>query len=79
MLLMLLYICHVLQCRQAKLSYSGKFFLDICFQYGDGVVIREKFNFGQFPIMLKVSSTLSYYYISLVLLSVVSLILSILN
>lgn len=41
------------ECRQAKLSYSGKFMLDVCFQYGDGAVIREKFNFGQFPIMLK--------------------------
>ncbi|KAH0784383.1 hypothetical protein KY290_003981, partial [Solanum tuberosum] len=40
-------------CRQAKLSYTGKFLVDICFQYGDGAVIREKFNFGQFPIMLK--------------------------
>ncbi|XP_055817802.1 DNA-directed RNA polymerase I subunit 2 isoform X2 [Solanum dulcamara] len=41
------------ECRQAKLSYMGKFLVDICFQYGDGAVIREKFNFGQFPIMLK--------------------------
>lgn len=48
-------IACVKQCRQAKLSYTGKFLVDICFQYGDGAVIREKFNFGQFPIMLKVS------------------------
>lgn len=41
------------ECRQAKLSYAGKFLVDICFQYDDGAVIREKFNFGQFPIMLK--------------------------
>ncbi|KAM3358461.1 DNA-directed RNA polymerase I subunit 2 [Capsicum galapagoense] len=41
------------ECRQAKLSYTGKFLVDICFQYDDGVVIREKINFGQFPIMLK--------------------------
>ncbi|KAG9150705.1 hypothetical protein Leryth_008151 [Lithospermum erythrorhizon] len=30
--------------------------MQVCFQYGDGpdgAVIREKFNFGQFPIMLK--------------------------
>lgn len=47
-------IVFVKQCRQAKLSYTGKFLVDICFQYGDGAVIREKFNFGQFPIMLKV-------------------------
>ncbi|KAA8537345.1 hypothetical protein F0562_026968 [Nyssa sinensis] len=41
------------ECRQAKISYAGKFLVDVCFQYGDGAVIREKFNFGQFPIMLK--------------------------
>ncbi|KAF3665070.1 putative multiple C2 and transmembrane domain-containing protein 2-like [Capsicum annuum] len=41
------------ECRQAKLSYTGKFLVDICFQYDDGAVIREKINFGQFPIMLK--------------------------
>ncbi|KAL4600473.1 hypothetical protein ACB092_11G201100 [Castanea dentata] len=26
---------------------------EVCFQYDDGPVIRERFNFGQFPIMLK--------------------------
>ncbi|PIN12704.1 DNA-directed RNA polymerase [Handroanthus impetiginosus] len=41
------------ECRQAKLSYSGKFMVDIKFQYDDGVIVREKMNFGQFPIMLK--------------------------
>lgn len=41
------------ECRQAKITYSGKFLADVCFQYGNGAVIREKFNFGQFPIMLK--------------------------
>ncbi|KAL6327625.1 hypothetical protein AAG906_022046 [Vitis piasezkii] len=41
------------ECRQAKISYSGKLLADVCFQYGNGVVIREKFNLGQFPIMLK--------------------------
>ncbi|XP_052192678.1 DNA-directed RNA polymerase I subunit 2-like [Diospyros lotus] len=41
------------ECRQAKITYAGKFQADVCFQYGDGAVIREKFNFGQFPIMLK--------------------------
>lgn len=40
------------ECRQAKMSYTGKFMADVCFQYGEGPVIREKFNFGQFPIML---------------------------
>ncbi|EXC31692.1 putative DNA-directed RNA polymerase I subunit RPA2 [Morus notabilis] len=42
-----------IQCRQAKISYTGKFMADGCFQYDNGAVIREKFNFGQFPIMLK--------------------------
>ncbi|WKA01964.1 hypothetical protein VitviT2T_020207 [Vitis vinifera] len=41
------------ECRQAKISYSGKLLADVCFQYGNGVAIREKFNLGQFPIMLK--------------------------
>ncbi|KAJ7982372.1 DNA-directed RNA polymerase subunit beta [Quillaja saponaria] len=41
------------ECRQAKISYTGKFVADVCFQYDDGVIIREKFNFGQFPIMLQ--------------------------
>ncbi|XP_024031416.1 DNA-directed RNA polymerase I subunit 2 [Morus notabilis] len=41
------------ECRQAKISYTGKFMADGCFQYDNGAVIREKFNFGQFPIMLK--------------------------
>ncbi|KAI3681023.1 hypothetical protein L6452_35804 [Arctium lappa] len=44
------------ECRQAKISYTGKFLVDVCFKYGDGpagAVIREKINFGQFPIMLK--------------------------
>ncbi|PHT60196.1 hypothetical protein CQW23_02559 [Capsicum baccatum] len=44
---------YTFECRQAKLSYTGKFLVDICFQYDDGAVIREKINFGQFPIMLK--------------------------
>ncbi|GFZ02444.1 nuclear RNA polymerase A2 [Actinidia rufa] len=43
------------ECRQAKTTYAGRFMADVCFQYGGGAVIREKFNFGQFPIMLKVS------------------------
>lgn len=29
---------------------------DVEFQYDDSAVIREKFNFGQFPIMLKVGA-----------------------
>ncbi|KAJ0101355.1 hypothetical protein Patl1_06186 [Pistacia atlantica] len=41
------------ECRQAKISYTGKLMADVEFQYDDSAVIREKFNFGQFPIMLK--------------------------
>lgn len=43
------------QCRQAKLTYAGKFMVDIKFQYNDGVIVREKVNLGLMPIMLKVS------------------------
>lgn len=42
------------QCRQAKISYTGKFTADVCFQYDSGPIIRENVHFGQFPIMLKV-------------------------
>ncbi|KAF7836196.1 DNA-directed RNA polymerase I subunit 2 [Senna tora] len=41
------------ECRQAKISYSGKLCADVCFQYDGGAIIREKFNFGAFPIMLQ--------------------------
>ncbi|KAG2396566.1 DNA-directed RNA polymerase I subunit 2 [Vigna angularis] len=41
------------ECRQAKISYTGKLTVDVCFQYNDGPVIRETINFGQFPIMLQ--------------------------
>ncbi|VVA32071.1 PREDICTED: DNA-directed RNA polymerase [Prunus dulcis] len=40
------------ECRQAKLSYTGKFMADVYFKYNDGPAIRENFNFGQLPIML---------------------------
>ncbi|KAF7139126.1 hypothetical protein RHSIM_Rhsim07G0068800 [Rhododendron simsii] len=41
------------ECRQAKMSYVGNFMTDVCFQYdGNGPIIRERFNFGKFPIML---------------------------
>ncbi|KAK9284078.1 hypothetical protein L1049_012338 [Liquidambar formosana] len=41
------------ECRQAKISYTGKFLAEVCFQYDNSAaVIRQKFNFGQFPIML---------------------------
>lgn len=42
------------QCRQAKLSYTGKLLADVYFKYNDGPAIRENFNFGQLPIMLMV-------------------------
>lgn len=58
----------MLQCRQAKISYTGKFLVNICFQYGDEKVkVREKTNFGQFPIMLKVDSILYYFRFSYIL------------
>ncbi|KAK9741909.1 hypothetical protein RND81_03G137100 [Saponaria officinalis] len=40
------------ECRQAKITYSGRFMADVCFQYNDGAVIRDSFYFGQFPVML---------------------------
>ncbi|PON83619.1 DNA-directed RNA polymerase, subunit [Trema orientale] len=41
-------------CRQAKISYTGKFMADVYFEYDSGsAAIRESFNFGQLPIMLK--------------------------
>ncbi|KAM6561896.1 hypothetical protein CsatB_021894 [Cannabis sativa] len=42
------------ECRQAKISYTGKFMAEVCFEYNNkGVAIRDNFNFGQMPIMLK--------------------------
>lgn len=41
------------ECRQAKISYTGSLHMDVCFQWNGGVVIREKVNFGEFPIMLR--------------------------
>ncbi|KAM7263167.1 hypothetical protein ACFE04_000850 [Oxalis oulophora] len=42
------------ECRQAKISYTGKFTAELCFQYNGGqTVIRERVTLGQFPIMLK--------------------------
>ncbi|KAJ4845829.1 DNA-directed RNA polymerase I subunit 2 [Turnera subulata] len=40
-------------CRQAKISYTGRFEADVCFQYDGNPIVRQRFNFGQFPIMLK--------------------------
>ncbi|KAL1205116.1 DNA-directed RNA polymerase I subunit 2 [Cardamine amara subsp. amara] len=40
------------ECRQAKISYTGTFMADVCFKYNDGVIVRDKFDFGQLPIML---------------------------
>ncbi|KZV18468.1 hypothetical protein F511_18036 [Dorcoceras hygrometricum] len=41
------------ECRQAKLTYAGRFMVELYFQYDDGASVREGYNFGQFPIMLK--------------------------
>lgn len=41
-----------MECRQAGLSYHGRFYADVCFQWSGGPVIREKFSFGFIPIML---------------------------
>lgn len=46
------------QCRQAKLTYAGQFFVYMNFQYDDGVIVREKISLGQLPIMLKVSDVI---------------------
>ncbi|OAY72747.1 DNA-directed RNA polymerase I subunit 2 [Ananas comosus] len=46
-----LLIC--VQCRQARTTYKGEFRVDVAFQYDGGVVVRESFNFGHLPIMLK--------------------------
>ncbi|KAL0700208.1 hypothetical protein Bca4012_056330 [Brassica carinata] len=49
------------ECRQAKISYTGAFMADVCFSYdnglgvhgaGLGAAVREKFEFGELPIML---------------------------
>lgn len=43
------------------MSYVGNFMTDVCFQYdGNGPIIRERFNFGQFPIMLMVGGCISF-------------------
>jgi DNA-directed RNA polymerase I subunit RPA2 len=45
------------ECRQAKISYTGKFTATLCLTYDDGenlgATIRENINFGHFPIMLQ--------------------------
>ncbi|XP_024007983.1 DNA-directed RNA polymerase I subunit 2 [Eutrema salsugineum] len=41
------------ECRQAKISYTGKLMAEVCLQYNDEPpVIRDKFDFGELPIML---------------------------
>lgn len=40
------------ECRQARISYTGKLVAELNFQYDEGPPIREKFDLGQFPIML---------------------------
>ncbi|KAJ8491401.1 hypothetical protein OPV22_013122 [Ensete ventricosum] len=41
------------ECRQARISYKGDFRALVCFQYDEGVIVRESINFGHLPIMLK--------------------------
>ncbi|CAN1306662.1 DNA-directed RNA polymerase I subunit 2 [Linum perenne] len=43
------------ECKQAKISYTGKLEADVCLQYNDRAVVRESINLGDFPIMLKSS------------------------
>jgi DNA-directed RNA polymerase I subunit RPA2 len=57
------------ECRQAKISYTGKLTADVCFKYETVgkrpfTVRDESYNFGQFPIMLKVgfSVFLSFHF-----------------
>lgn len=50
------------QCRQAKISYTGRFCAEVCFQYDDGAVLREKFTFGSLPIMLQVGIYFFIFY-----------------
>lgn len=57
------------QCRQAKITYAGKFTADVCFQYNNGPVIRENLNFGQFPIMLQVRCFVFFHLLFLKILA----------
>ncbi|KAK9124857.1 hypothetical protein Scep_013703 [Stephania cephalantha] len=41
------------ECRQAGITYEGKFTLEVCFQYDSKWSTREKISFGKLPIMLK--------------------------
>ncbi|KAL6562796.1 DNA-directed RNA polymerase I subunit RPA2 [Orobanche hederae] len=41
------------ECRQAKLTYAGKFMVEMKFQHDDGAIVSERINLGQLPIMLK--------------------------
>lgn len=47
------------------MSYVGNFMTDVCFQYdGNGPIIRERFNFGKFPIMLMVGGCIFFVALS---------------
>ncbi|XP_058739457.1 uncharacterized protein LOC131611455 isoform X2 [Vicia villosa] len=49
------------KCRQAKLTYSGRLSATVCLQYeGDLAILRDTFSFGQFPIVLKEHSNLTW-------------------
>ncbi|PIA60123.1 hypothetical protein AQUCO_00400784v1 [Aquilegia coerulea] len=42
------------ECRQAKISYSGRFDVNVCFKFDDAHhPIQHKFHFGYIPIMIK--------------------------
>lgn len=58
---MILFLVGLEQCRQARTTYKGEFRVDVAFQYDGGVVVRESFNFGHLPIMLKVCA-LSFFF-----------------
>lgn len=49
------------QCRQAKISYTGSLKADVYFQWDGGAPIAQEFDFGQFPIMLKVGSVFLWF------------------
>lgn len=40
------------QCREAKTTYKGELTVELFLQYNEGPAIRNRINFGYFPIML---------------------------
>jgi hypothetical protein len=45
-----------IQFRQAKISYTGSLMAKVYFQLDNGPSIPRNFDFGQFPIMVKVGN-----------------------